>query len=65
MTTDPITIAHEVVRQHGHLDLDALSRREKEHLDLARAVLDFAAKTEKVRALHQSAGEQLDDYGYT
>lgn len=42
MTTDPTTLAREVVRQHGHLDRDALSRREKERLDLARAVLAVA-----------------------
>ena len=41
--TDPITLAREVVRQHGHLDRDALSRREKERLDLARAALRMEA----------------------
>ena len=41
---DPVTVAREVVRQHGHLDRDALSRREKERLDLAHVVLSLTAE---------------------
>lgn len=33
------SLAREVVRKHGHLDRDALSRLERERLDLAGAVL--------------------------
>lgn len=36
MNTNPVTLARAVVRQHGHLDRDALSHSEKERLDLAK-----------------------------
>lgn len=39
---DPLTIAREVIRQHGDLDRDALSLRERERLTLARAVVAVA-----------------------
>lgn len=58
--TDPITLAREVVRQHGHLDRDALSRREKERLDLARAVIDLTATVKRVEALADDMDHDAD-----
>ena len=71
MTDHDLTaIAREVVRQHGHLDCDALSRREKERLDLARAVIDLTAERDayieenmrlrEVRARMAALADQYD-----
>lgn len=46
--TDPCALAREVIRQHGDLDRDALSRREKERLDLARAVERVSALADRL-----------------
>ena len=58
---DPLTIAREVARQHGHLDRDALSRREKERLDLARAVIDL---TDKLKSGEASDGHHTHNELY-
>lgn len=60
MTTDPTTLAREVVRQHGHLDRDALSRSERERLDLARAVHDLTVERDAYAKENTRLREQKD-----
>ena len=59
-----VDTAREVIRQHGHLDRDELSRREKERLDLARAVLavaDLADTLDEAGKALASMGVHADD----